>query len=299
MKAQITLTPAESKKLLAKAIVEMDLIKRAREKGLIVIHPSSTTLFLIEELIGKRPGGIWVCGLVVPKGLCISREYQMEYEETGIFGRMSSQQGAHDMTQNPLAWVLDKGVFQTGIPLSSLLNKMGKGDVYVKGSNAIDPKWKAGVLYGSIGAGTIGRVIAASRRKGFTILLPIGLEKLIPTPIIHAAKVTSLKVDSAMGIPVGLIPVSGKVVTEIEGIDILSGAKAVVVAAGGLGGAEGALTLVIQGPEEKVERALQIVREVKGAILPEVFPGDCASCRYPTCHFRPNGEGRTGTASKF
>jgi hypothetical protein len=287
MKIQITLTPSESRKLLAKAVIELNLVKKARTEGMIVIHPSSTTLFLIEELIGKRPKGIWVCGLVVPKGLCISREYQIEYEENGLFGRTSPQHGAHDMSRNPLAWVLEKGVFQTGIPLTSLLSKMGKGDVYVKGSNAIDPKGKAGVVYGSIGAGTVGKVIAASRRKNFTILLPVGLEKLIPTPIIHAAKVASLKVDSAMGIPVGLIPVPGKVITEIDAIDILSGAKAVVVCAGGLGGAEGAVTLVIQGPEGKVEKAQQIVQGLKGASLPEVFPGDCASCRYPTCHFSP------------
>jgi hypothetical protein len=89
-----------------------------------------------------------------------------------------------------------------------------------------------------------------------------------------------------MGIPVGLIPVPGKAVTEVEAIDLLSGARAVAVAAGGLGGAEGSVTLVIQGPEGKVNRALQIAREVKGATLPEVLPTDCASCCYPTCHFR-------------
>jgi hypothetical protein len=85
---------------------------------------------------------------------------------------------------------------------------------------------------------------------------------------------------------VGLIPVPGKVVTEVEAIDILSGAKAFVVAAGGLGGAEGAVTLVIRGPDEKVNQALQIVKDVKSATLPEVFPTDCASCWYPTCHLR-------------
>jgi hypothetical protein len=287
MRVQVTLTPAESKKLISKALAAMDPMRKAREKGLIVIHPSSTTLFLIEELTGARPEGVWVCGLVVPKGLCISREV----DESGFHDRLDAKEGKHDIGQFPFAWVLEKGVFRRGIALATLLEKMGKGDVYVKGTNAIDPQGKVGVLYGSRGAGTIGRVIAASKRKGFTILLPIGLEKLIPTPISQAAKVASReRTDSAMGIPVGLMPVPGKAVTEVEAIDILSGTQAVAVAAGGLGGAEGAVTLVIQGADEKVSRALHIVKDVKGVTLPEVIPADCATCGYPTCHFRGERE---------
>lgn len=283
MRVQVTLTPTESKKLLAKALAAMAPLKRAREKGLIVIHPSSTTLFLIEELTGTRPEGVWVCGLVFPKGMCISWERQ----KAAYLKRPDPGEKGHDAGQFPFSWVLEKGTFRTGISLASLLDRMGKEDVYVKGANAIDPEGKVGVLYASLGAGTIGKVIAASRRKGFTILLPIGLEKLIPTPIARAAKFASReKTDAAMGIPVGLIPVPGKAVTEVEAIDILSGAEAVAVAAGGLGGAEGSVTLVIRGSEEKVSRAFQIVKEVKGAALPEPHPTDCASCSFPTCHLR-------------
>jgi hypothetical protein len=283
MRAQVTLTPSESKKLLAKAIVAMDPVRKAREKGLIIIHPSSTTFFLVEELIGTRPEGVWVCGLILPKGMCVSRERQ----KFGFHSRRSSKEGGYDIGEFPFSWVLERGVYRTGLSLASLLDKMGKGDVYVKGANAIDPEGKVGVLYASSRAGTIGKVITASRKKGFTILLPIGLEKLIPTPIARAARLASReRTDSAMGIPVGLIPIPGKAVTEVEAIDILSGAQAVAVAAGGLGGAEGSVTLVIRGPKERVNRALQIVRDVKGATLPEIFPTDCETCSYPTCHLR-------------
>jgi hypothetical protein len=282
MRAQVTLTPTESKKLIAKAITAMDLLKKARKHGMVVIHPSSTTLFLLEELTGNRPEGVWVCGVVLPKGMCISRELQ----ESQFHGRLAKEQRS-DLGQFPFSWVLENGEYRTSLPLASVLDRMGRGDVYIKGANAIDPDGKVGVLYASEGAGTIGKVIAASRRKGFAILLPIGLEKVIPTPIAQAAKAASRKrTDAAMGIPVGVIPVPGKAVTEVEAIDLLSGARAVAVAAGGLGGAEGSVTLVIQGPEGKVNRALQVAREVKGAALPEVLPTDCASCCYPTCHFR-------------
>lgn len=282
MRAQVTLTPSESKKLLSKAIAAMKPIQEAKEKGLIVIHPSSTTIFLVEELIGKRPEGPWVFGVTFPKGMCISWELQQRsYLSLPDPGR------GHDVGKFPFSWVLEKGTFKTMLPLDSLLDRMGEEDVYVKGANAVDAEGKAGVLYASLAAGTIGRVLSASKRKGFTILLPIGLEKLIPTPIDKAARAASReKTDAAMGIPVGLIPVLGEVVTEVEAIGILTGAEAVPVAAGGLGGAEGSVTLVIQGTEERVNRALQVVKSVKGAALPEVHPTDCSSCYYPTCHLR-------------
>jgi hypothetical protein len=242
-----------------------------------VIHPSSTTLFLLEELTGERPEGIWVCGLILPKGACVNGESQR------VLNKLE------DAGQFPFSWVLERGVFKTGIPLISLLNRMGIGDVYVKGVNAIDPQGRVGSLYAKAGAGTIGKVIAASRRKGFMIVIPVGFEKLIPTPIPTAAKMASRdKTKMAMGIPLGLIPVPGKVLTEVGAIHILSGAEASVVAAGGLGGAEGALTLVIRDSEEKVKKALKIVKDLKGVALPEIFPQDCRSCTHPVCHLRGN-----------
>jgi hypothetical protein len=39
---------------------------------MIVLHPSSSTYFIVEELIGEKPlTNYWVCGVVVPKGLCL------------------------------------------------------------------------------------------------------------------------------------------------------------------------------------------------------------------------------------
>ncbi len=72
MLAQVTLTPTESKKLIAKAVAQMEVVKRAVGAGLIVLHPSSSTYFVVEELTGNRPKtNIWVCGVVVPKATCM------------------------------------------------------------------------------------------------------------------------------------------------------------------------------------------------------------------------------------
>jgi hypothetical protein len=280
MRAQITLTSTESKKLVARAVAAMDPVRKAMSDGLIVIHPSSTTLFLVEELTGKRPEGLWACGVVFPRGMCVSWERQQ-----AVYLKPPAEKS--DAGQFPFSWVLEKGVFRTGLTLYSLFERMGKEDVYVKGVNAIDSEGNAGVLYAGPGGGTISKALAASRQKGFSMILPSGLEKLIPTPISKAAKAASReKMDMAMGIPVGLLPVSGTVVTEIEAIHLLSGAEATVIAAGGMGGAEGSISLVIQGPDEKVSQAFQMMKEVKGATLPEIRPTDCSICFFPTCHFR-------------
>ena len=285
MRAQVSLTPTESKKLLAKALAEMVTIKEAMEKGLVVIHPSSTTLFLIEELTGKRPQGLWVCGMIIPEGACVSREQREAVKK--ILIKLKGRK--RDPGQFPFSWVFEKGSFKTGLPLASLLDKMDKQDVYVKGANAIDPQGKAGVLYAGIAAGTFGKVIKAFRNKGFAIVLPTGLEKLIPTPIEKAAKYASrTKMDVAMGIPVGLIPSPGEVVTEVEAIHILSGAEAVIVGAGGIDGAEGSVTLVIKGSKKNVTRSYQIIEAVKGATLPKIYPTDCGSCPFSGCHFNTN-----------
>lgn len=43
MLAQVSLTPTESKKLIAKAVAEMDVVKKAANQGIVALHPSSST----------------------------------------------------------------------------------------------------------------------------------------------------------------------------------------------------------------------------------------------------------------
>ena len=96
--------------------------------------------------------------------------------------------------------------------------------------------------------------------------------------------------DYAMGIPVGLYPVIGTTVTEIDAIKILTGTTGIPIASGGVGGAEGSVTLVIRGEEEGVKKAIEIVKEIKGSILPEIHLPDCSTCVLKTCHFHPHHE---------
>ncbi len=282
MRAQISLTPTESKKLIAKAVVNMDVVKRALAEGIVVMHPSSSTFFIAEELTGKRPKTpVWVCGVIVPKGACLSlRASKMSVDRPRI-----GISHPEDFTNS---WVIQGGKLSTGTSLRDLFEKMGPKDVYIKGVNALDTKGTVGILIGNrVEGGTIGRVIAASKRKGFSLIFPVGLEKLIPIHIEEAAKeALKTQYDYSMGINCGLWPCKeGVVVTELKAIEILSGATAIPIAAGGLDGAEGAITLVVKGEKEEVTKAIEYVEQSKGARLPKANSPNCEDCGAALCDF--------------
>jgi hypothetical protein len=284
--ALITLTPAESKKLIAQAVIALPEFQKAWQNGIISIHHSSSTFFLYEALTGRRPEGAWVVGVVSPRGLCVSKE-SME----GRKQRAAKDQSSHDPLATRGNLFFKNGCLQESTPLRDILDQMTENDVYIKGSNAMDSAGNVGVLFGNPagGGGTIGRVIAAQRRIGFHMLLPIGLEKLIPVPIATATKkATFQKYKQAMGLPCGLIHVPGKKIDEVDALALLSGAEATPIAAGGLGGAEGSIVMAISGTDEQVGKAFEICSSVKGASLPTLRLLDCDVCRRAGCHFSPD-----------
>jgi hypothetical protein len=68
-----------------------------------------------------------------------------------------------------------------------------------------------------------------------------------------------------MGLPCWVTPVSsGVVMTEIQALGILAGVRARHVAAGGVGGSEGAVVLLLEGRAENLEKAVEVVKGVKG-----------------------------------
>ena len=282
MRAQVSLTPSESKKLIAKAIVHMPEIQKALDHGVIAMHPSSSTLFLAEEILGHTPDNeVWMCGAITPRAACGDDAVKV-WMTTHPEARGSGGPEAF-----PFSLVIEKARLNQGETLASLFQRMGPDDVYVKGVNAIDPQGKVAVLIGNdIEGGTIGKVLAARKEKGFTVIYPVGLEKLIPISIdaaVSAAK-DRLKLDYSMGSRCSLMPCQGTVVTELTAIQILSGATAVPISAGGVDGAEGAITLVISGKDDQVRKAIDCVESVKGARVARRFrQTDCTKCQDMHC----------------
>ncbi len=284
MLAQIVLTPAESKKLIAKAIVRLEAVQQAAKKGIVALHPSSSTYFIVEEITGSKPKtNYWVCGVVTPRGMCVEMAMAL-----GI--GLTPHEESADPGDLQGTWVIEKGQPAGEEKLSSLLYRMTPSDVYVKGVNALDREGNVGVLFGL--EGSMGYILAAKKKRRFTIVYPVGLEKLIPIPVKEAAKEAKLtRYESGMGMPVGLFPCpAGVTVNEVRAIEILSGASAIPIASGGLGGAEGAVTLVLKGKADEVKKALDFVEQSKGARLPDLRLCNCNDCPVPNCRFPMTGK---------
>jgi len=278
MLAQIVLTPTESKKLIAKAIAKLDVVRQAAAEGLIVLHPSSSTYFIFEELIGMKPmTNHWVCGVVTPRGMCV--------EMAMALGANTPQGEEYDPGKLGGLWAIKNGKVIAENTTSVLMEQMTSKDVYIKGVNALDTQGNVGILCGERGA--LGIILSAWKKKKFTLIFPVGLEKLIPVSIHQAAiEAKQAKYKYGMGLPAGLFPCpAGKTITEIDAVKILSGAVTIPIASGGLGGAEGATTLIIKGTNIQVREAIKFIEQSKGAKLPALRLSNCSDCQVSHCRF--------------
>lgn len=268
MRAQVTLIPPESKRLISKAVVQMEVVRRALKEGIVTIHPSTTTFFIMNEISGEMPIG-FLCGAVIPQGMS-GAVHSEEY-----FSAATAQKNIGLFKP----WIIRNGKIESlrpaaegGATLDKILSEMGPKDVYIKSGNALDPQGNVGVFIGSLTGGTIARALGICAGRGVNLILPMGLEKLIPISVFEASEEAGImRMDYSMGGSVGLFPIgTGTVVTEVKAIEILTGATAIPIGAGGVGGAEGAITLVIKGDEDQVQKSIKIIEGVKGTKLPEI-----------------------------
>lgn len=276
--AQVVLTPTESKRLLSKAVLSLDAVKRSLDNGILIIHPSSTTIFMLEELGFTVPEeGIWVCGHISPKGLCISRKMIEAFLETPEYGA----------AKYPFELIIKKGKqlpFDQSA-LGPILEEMDSNDVYIKSVNTIDPENKLGILLAARSdGGSIGLVLKKRRERKFKMIIPVGEEKRISVPISEAMKAGN-KTTKAMGIPCGLWRIQGELITEVEAFRQLFDVEAIPISAGGICGAEGCVVWVLKGEEEKVEKAFELCEQIRGHELPySLNVYECEECLNLLCN---------------
>jgi hypothetical protein len=212
----LVLTPAESKRLIAKAVVAMPQVRRALEKGRVIIANGTTTAFVAEEILGRQ------------------------------------------------AYVLVDGR-PVDMPPKEIVQEFEADDVFIKGANAVDAEGHVGILMANDRGGDISMAQGVLIARGCHLIVPVGLEKLVPSVSEASRKGGILRLKYAMGLKVGLMPVvNATVVTEIQALRILAGVEAAHVASGGIGGCEGAVALVVEGTDEAVRKAFEVVEGVKG-----------------------------------
>ena len=241
-KAIVVLNPPESKRLIAKAVVKLSCVQNAYRNGRIIIIGSTTNAFVVEELTGQKINKYYYAAGLVSDG---------------------------KLGGNPPEVRLKPFAFKDGVQQDIHPNEMVKeftaDDTYIKSANAVDPEGNAGILMSADTGGTIGPALGILNARGSHLITPVGLEKMIPSVIQASTRCGRETFLKATGDPVGYMPlVNSMVITEIEALQILSGVEVTHIASGGVNGSEGAVTLVLEGAEDQVNKGFEIVSEVKG-----------------------------------
>jgi len=235
MKATIVLGPGASKRLIAKGVAAQPLVRRALVSGTVVITLGTTNAAVAEEVLG-RP---------------IDRE-------AFAAGFVDDRWNLAARVSEAREIVLRKGQ-PVVLPPQEVVELLQVGDVVIKGGNAIDPWGTVGVLTAAKGGGTVGRYLSPALARGVDLVIPISLGKLVQTSILDLAReLGSGRIDLAMGLPAGMQPLVGEVVTEVEALEILFGVSALHVASGGVGRGAGSVSLLLDGPEEGVRAAFTL-----------------------------------------
>ena len=245
MRVQITLTPSESKRLIAKGVAKLPSIQNALKNHTIILAGGTTNGFLVEEFLGETVDKKSTYSV----GLITEGKTGLSDEETRI-----------------PPYVITKGKpREIDFHWKTYLDQMEAGDVFIKGGNALDHTGLAAILASNDMGGTIGAAWGPTIQRGIELVVPIGLEKLVPDVREAVEFMAGHQTDKAIGDKVGLMPIMGAtVVTEITALKVLYNVEAKCIASGGINGSEGAIVLVIHGEEEYVKKAFDGITTLKG-----------------------------------
>jgi hypothetical protein len=260
MKAQFSLTTSESKRLIGKSVSGHPKVKKALKRGIVAIGLGSTNAFVIEEILKKKiKKEKYVAGFVDELGPCVVPAKERLPEVVLKNGKVVKERPAE------------------------IVKKMKATDVFIKGANALDFEGIAGVMMASETGGTVADVLGVIKARGVNLIIPVGLEKLIPYSINDISNVAGIfETDYALGIPVGIMPVAGEVITEIEALESL-GVSAIAIGSGGLGDGGGSKVLQIEGDAKSVQKVMGIVKKIKGEKRVEALRGGCKTCAFKHC----------------
>ena len=243
VQAQIVLTVSEGKRLIAKAVAQMPIVKEALTNGTVIIAKGTTNTYVAEEILGKKIAhGAYVYGRTFPaKG-------GKRFRPVESIGEV----------------VLVKGKHREDLSLSEAVRMLKPGDVVIKGANALDYESKtAGVIVGSSNGGTSGKIMPYVLARKAHLVIPVGLEKQVAGDPVDIANKMREPVESLNDIP-SMFLLTGHIVTELDALKLLAGVSVFQAAAGGIGGAEGAVRLVCRGQRDQVEKALKLAEEIQG-----------------------------------
>ena len=237
---QVCVTTVMGKRLIGKAMVLHHDIQRVLEDGILVIIAGTTNGYVAEEILqslGQQEG----------------------FSRRGFRRGVTVAPGAKVAQADfPGDVVICKGVWQKGQTVFDVADDLKAGDVVLKGANAFDPRGQAAVQIGHPQGGTILAALAGVFGRRVQLLVPVGLEKRVFEDVNTLAQ----RCNAPQAKGPRLLPMPGTIFTELDAIRLMTGAKACLLAAGGIYGAEGAAWLGLDGTDEQVMAAAELIRSL-------------------------------------
>jgi len=244
MRGAFVLTPSESKRFIAKAVAQLPEVKKAYAEGEVVIGHGSTNVYVAEEILGECPHrDQFLSGLIVNGTLCVTQAEE----------------------KPPMILIRKGRLVPPELTMEETLRNFGGESVFIKGANAVDPAGNVGVFVAHTSGGTIGYAYGILSARGCRLIVPIGLEKLIPS-VPEAARLCGQETFyHCQGVRIGMVPLmNARVITEVEAFRILFDLPARQIGAGGVNGSEGSVVLVAEGKKENLDRAIALIETIKG-----------------------------------
>jgi hypothetical protein len=245
---QFVVTTACGKRLIGRALAADPGIQDALKTKTVVIIAGTTNGYVAEEILRSIDPSIafdrsaFFRGITMPPGKSTT--------ETGRLPDTSSFRG--DV-------VIRNGTWEQGLTVLDVVDQLKEGDIILKGANALDVQAKrAAILIGHPMAGTIGASLQVITGKRVQLILPVGLEKRISGNLDDLAR--RLNAPGTSG--PRLLPVPGDVFTELDAVQLLTGADAEMTSAGGVHGAEGAVWLAVNGHPEQMDTARRLLNDI-------------------------------------
>ncbi len=241
--ALVILNPAQSRRLVAKGAVASPIVQNAYKNGMVIIARGITNAYVSEEFFN------------------ISIENKTNQTAGFIGGGATNSTN----TSPPCTWhVIEKGKILEGADSNVEVTRFKKGDVVIKGANAIDHTGLTGTYASSLKTGTMGAMWPYVTSRGAEFIVPVSLEKLVPCVMTASRNTGVYHFDYSMGLPAKIVILpDAKAITEIEAMAILFGVRAYHVGSGGVAGSEGSVHLTLEGDRDKVEAAFELVKSLK------------------------------------
>ena len=252
-----TLTVPESKRLIAKGLLEHEIIKKALKEHCIIVAGGTTNAYIYEELTGvniidksQNTAGITTQGVI-----CVT-----------------------DSETRRSTAVIKKGKVQD-ITYTDALKSFTSNDVFIKGANCFDNAGNVGILLAGEKAGTIGKAYATIVTEGAKLIIATGHEKLIPS-VKEAAKYMGRKaIDYSLGMKCGLFVISDALIfTEISALQTLFNIDVTVISAGGVNDCRGSVTFLTRGKEKNIKKCFMLIKQIKGEPNIHGNKRNCGEC---------------------